>query len=133
MYIRPTETSAQAALYQDLVAELRCLVCDNQSLSDSNADLAQDLRRKVAEMIRRGDDRDAIVDYMVDRYGHFVLYRPPVSASTLLLWFGPFVVFLLALVALFRHTRRQARESVPKHSEDRLSEARALLKDGDDS
>src|SRR6266568_1348579 len=72
-----------------IASELRCLVCQNQTIADSNADLAQDLRRQVREMLRTGDDDAKIIAYMTERYGDFVLYRPPVKATTLLLWFGP--------------------------------------------
>jgi cytochrome c-type biogenesis protein CcmH len=75
--------------YAALLEELRCLVCQNQSLADSHAELAQDLRNEVFRMLNEGNDDAAIRRFMVDRYGEFVLYRPPVSALTLGLWFGP--------------------------------------------
>ena len=92
-----------------IASELRCLVCQNQTIADSNADLAQDLRRQVREMLRRGDDDAKIISYMTDRYGDFVLYRPPVKATTLLLWFGPALMLLLGFGALAFVMRRRAR------------------------
>ncbi|MEX2352637.1 MAG: cytochrome c-type biogenesis protein, partial [Gammaproteobacteria bacterium] len=78
----------QQQRYQSMLAEIRCLVCQNQSLADSNADLAQDLRNEVHRMVAAGDSNQEIIDYLVTRYGDFVLYRPPLKTTTLLLWFG---------------------------------------------
>ncbi|HEV7477061.1 MAG TPA: cytochrome c-type biogenesis protein, partial [Burkholderiales bacterium] len=75
----------------ELSAELRCLVCQNQSIADSNADLAVDLRRQIREQLGSGKSERDVVDFMVQRYGDFVLYRPPLKASTVLLWAGPFL------------------------------------------
>ena len=86
------ETSAQEAQYQQLLRELRCTVCQNQSLVDSNAQLAADLRAQVYEMTIAGHDREAIIGFMVRRYGDFVLYRPPLRAETWPLWFAPFML-----------------------------------------
>ena len=80
------------ARYKQLVAELRCLVCQNQNLADSNAELAQDMRRKTYELVQGGATSDDVADYMVKRYGDFVLYRPPLRISTMLLWVGPFII-----------------------------------------
>src|SRR5512134_3812499 len=76
-----------------IAGELRCLVCQNQTIADSHADLAQDLRRQVREMIRQGKSDAEIIDYMTARYGDFVLYRPPLKSTTALLWFGPALLF----------------------------------------
>lgn len=95
--------------YQGLLEELRCLVCQNQSLADSHADLAQDLRDEVFRMVGEGHDDRAIVDFMVARYGDFVLYRPPVKSSTWLLWLGPGLLVMVGLcvvVGLARHRRQ---------------------------
>lgn len=93
--------------YNTLVAELRCLVCQNQNLADSNAELAVDMRTKVYSMLNEGKSRTEIADFMVARYGDFVLYRPPVKSSTFMLWFGPFIFLLIgALIAIF-YVRRQ--------------------------
>ena len=88
-------------------SELRCLVCQNESLAGSNAELANDLRREIRTMIRAGKSDAEITDFMVSRYGDFVLYRPPLKGTTLLLWFGPALFFAVGLVALIRHLRRR--------------------------
>jgi cytochrome c-type biogenesis protein CcmH len=95
----------------DITAELRCLVCQNQTIADSNADLAVDLRRQVREMLSRGDSRQQILDYMTARYGDFVLYRPPLRASTAVLWFAPAVLLVGGLILLVMVLRRRSRLS----------------------
>ena len=92
-----------------ITSELRCLVCQNQTIADSHADLAVDLRNQVREMLRRGDSREQIVAYMTARYGDFVLYRPPLKQSTALLWFGPALLMVAGLVVLVVVLRRRAR------------------------
>ena len=101
-----------------ITAELRCLVCQNQTIADSNADLAQDLRRQVREMLARGDDDAKIIQYMTDRYGDFVLYRPPVKATTMLLWFGPALMLLFGFGALAVVMRRRARAAANQFEPD---------------
>ena len=116
---------------QKLSEELRCLVCQNQTIADSNAELAQDLRREVRGMIKDGKSDKEIVDFMVTRYGDFVLYRPPVKGTTLLLWGGPIALMLLGLFALQRYLRQRAtriNEAKPL-SADETSRAEALLKE----
>ncbi len=93
----------------DITAELRCLVCQNQTIADSNADLAVDLRRQVREMLTRGDNRQQILDYMTARYGDFVLYRPPLKASTAVLWFAPGLLLVGGLILLVIVLRRRNR------------------------
>ena len=88
--------------------ELRCLVCQNESLAASRAELAEDLRREVRKLIRDGKSDPEIRDYLVARYGDFVLYRPPVKPTTWLLWFGPFVLLVSALVGLIAYLRRRS-------------------------
>ena len=98
---------------RQLSEKLRCLVCQNQSLADSNAELAQDLRQQLREQVAAGRSDDQILDYLVQRYGDFVLYEPPFKATTLLLWIGPFVLLAsaaLALVATLRRRRRAPEE-----------------------
>ena len=89
----------------DLAHELRCLVCQNQSLAESNAPLALDLRNQMREQMAAGKSDQDVVDFMVQRYGDFVLYRPPLKASTVLLWAGPFLFLVLGLFFLFRFVR----------------------------
>ena len=90
-------------------AELRCLVCQNQTIADSNAELAVDLRNQVRDMLRQGQSEQQIIDYMTARYGDFVLYRPPVRGATFLLWFGPAVLMVGGLAALVLVLRRRSR------------------------
>jgi len=101
------DSKAEELHFKKLIEELRCLVCQNQSLADSDAELAHDLRAEVYEMIQEGNSDEEIVTFLVARYGDFVLYNPPVKPSTYLLWFGPFVLLLLAAFILLRSIRRQ--------------------------
>jgi cytochrome c-type biogenesis protein CcmH len=112
----------------DLALQLRCLVCQNQSIAESNADLAVDLRRQVREQIAAGkSDRD-IIDFMTDRYGDFVLYKPPVKGITLLLWVGPFAGLLLGAFVLWRVVRARKAAPVPAPlSDEERARAAALL------
>lgn len=101
---------AQEARARELGAELRCLVCQNQSIDDSDADLAKDLRQIVRERIAKGDSDDAVKQYLVDRYGDYVLLKPPFNAKTLLLWLGPLALALAALGVGRAYYRRQKQE-----------------------
>jgi cytochrome c-type biogenesis protein CcmH len=114
------DSPEQEARFKALSGELRCLVCQNQSIADSNADLAQDLRREVYEMIKAGRGDAEIVDFLVARYGDFVLYRPPVKATTVALWVGPFVLIAIGLFFLLRFIR--ARVAVTAPGEGTLSD-----------
>lgn len=96
---------------QALAGELRCLVCQNQTLADSHAPLALDLKAKVREQLAAGRSDEEVMTYMTDRYGDFVRYRPPFKASTWLLWLGPAALLALALVAFARLMRRRATQS----------------------
>jgi len=93
---------------QKISTELRCLVCQNQSLADSNADLAVDLKNQVREKLKQGATEKDVIAFMTERYGDFVLYRPPLKATTLLLWFGPGLLLIGGLLALFVRLRRRA-------------------------
>ena len=97
--------------YESINRELRCLVCQNQTIADSNATLAQDLRREVRDMIAAGKTDDEIRDFMIERYGDFVLYRPRMTAQNFLLWAAPALLLLIAAVVLVRVVRRRAQES----------------------
>ena len=120
---RTFPSAALSERYGTLVEELRCLVCQNQSIADSNADLARDLREKVDEMLRAGRSDDEIVAYMVARYGDFVRYRPPLDAATVLLWVGPFVLAALALGGLLVRIRRRppASDGLSESERNRLT------------
>jgi cytochrome c-type biogenesis protein CcmH len=93
----------------EISEELRCLVCQNQTIADSHAELAVDLRNQVREMLQKGMSEQAIKDYMVARYGDFVLYRPPVKTTTWLLWAGPFFLLIGGLIILLIKLRQRAR------------------------
>jgi len=96
----------QERTYKELTMELRCLVCQNQDIADSNAELAQDMRKKVFNMLKEGQDKQQIADFMVQRYGDFVLYKPPFDARTAVLWIGPFVFFIFAVWMMLRSIRK---------------------------
>lgn len=117
------------ARYLHLIEELRCLVCQNQSLADSNADLAEDLRGEVYAMLLAGKTDREIVDFLVDRYGDFVLYRPPLKTVTVPLWLAPFAILVFGMIFLWRLIRRRsigatlgncptASKQSPMHKED---------------
>lgn len=127
----PFEDPAKEQRFNRLTDELRCLVCQNQSLADSNAELAQDLRHEVYDMIQSGASDDEIVDFMVARYGDFVLYRPPVRPTTYALWAGPFLLLALAVWILGRALRRQQDGPSESLSEQDRARARRLLQDGE--
>jgi cytochrome c-type biogenesis protein CcmH len=111
-----------------LSQELRCLVCQNETLADSRADLANDLRNQIREQMTAGKTDKEIVAFLTDRYGDFILYRPPVRPVTYLLWFGPFILMIGGLVFLFRHlkARRELISDVPL-SDDERRRAEELL------
>lgn len=118
---------AQLQRYQALTMELRCLVCQNQSIADSNAELAQDMRKLVHEQIMQGRSDAQIKDYLIARYGDFVLYRPPVKASTWLLWFGPFGLLLMGLATVVVISRRRARARPVRARADDAERLKKLL------
>ena len=109
-----------------ITSELRCLVCQNQTIADSHAELADDLRRQVREMLVRGDTDQQIIDYMTARYGDFVLYRPPVKATTWLLWFGPGLLLVGGLTALVLVLRQRSRMSPDRFEPDELDIAEEI-------
>ena len=110
---RPLADNPQVeARLKTLAVELRCLVCQNQTLADSNAPLAEDLRREVREMIAKDMSDREIIDFLVQRYGDFVLYRPPWKASTTLLWLGPFLLLIAGATALVLVLRKRQKKLV---------------------
>lgn len=132
---RETVPLAQdAAVEQRLIAiaeEMRCLVCQNESLAASRSELAQDLRRELRAQIVQGRSDAEIRAFMVSRYGDFVLYRPPVKPTTWLLWFGPFVMMMVAVIVLLVYLRRRSRVVQPGQlTDDESGRAEALLKEG---
>lgn len=119
------DSAQMEADYNQLIDELRCLVCQNQNLAGSDADLAQDLRRETYEMLRQGKSSEEVVEFMVARYGDFVLYRPQFKSSTYLLWLGPFLLLVVVLTIVTRRLRAAARPV--EVDNDALANARQLL------
>ena len=121
------KTEAEEQHFKDLIEEIRCLVCQNQSLADSDAELAHDLRAEVYDMIQAGKTDDEIISFLVARYGDFVLYKPPMKPSTYLLWFGPFVLLIIAALLLLRSIRRQQKAPVEEISGEERARLDAIL------
>ncbi|MFQ5659665.1 MAG: cytochrome c-type biogenesis protein CcmH [Gammaproteobacteria bacterium] len=119
----------QSQRYHHLIKQLRCLVCQNQSLEDSHADLAQDLRQEVQQMILAGRSNQDIIGFLVERYGDFVLYLPPLKESTLVLWLAPFLVLLFAVVAILFFVRGHSADRVPELDREAQRRLSRLLND----
>ncbi len=117
--------------YEHLLDELRCMVCQNQSLADSHADLAQDMRNLVHQMLAEGRSDREVIDFLVERYGDFVLYRPPLGATTVALWTGPFVLLIAAAVVVFRRRRSVAAPPLDDAERARLAALLERAADGD--
>lgn len=130
-----TPLAEDPVVEQRLIAiseELRCLVCQNESLAGSRADLALDLRREIRTLIKANKTDQEIMDFMVSRYGDFVRYRPPVNPTTWLLWFGPFLLLVGAVVVLVRMVRGSQRSAAPKVlNAAQREKAQSLLNDSD--
>ena len=130
----------QQETYESLTKELRCLVCQNQTIADSNAELAADLRRQVYEMLQQGKSRQEIIQFMTDRYGDFVLYKPPFKGKTSLLWIAPVVFLFVGLITVFFFIRRK-KAVANLHSQagdlemdvEKQKKIRSLLEKGDPS
>ena len=123
------DSSSQESRYKALIAELRCLVCQNQNLADSNAELARDLRLLTYNMILSGSSDSEIVQFMVSRYGDFVLYRPPFKTSTALLWFAPLILLAGGFIVLFRIFRSQKNINPSNVSSAHRAQVRKLMQD----
>ena len=123
------DSTEMEADYNKLINELRCLVCQNQNLSGSDADLARDLRRQTYQMLQEGKSPQQVVDFMVARYGDFVLYRPQFKSSTYLLWLGPFLLLMLVLYLVVRRLR--AADKPVEVDANALAEAKQLLEDNE--
>ncbi|WP_428771641.1 cytochrome c-type biogenesis protein [Vibrio sp.] len=125
------KTPEQEQQFHELNATLRCPKCQNNTIADSNAELAKDLRQKVYEMTVEGKSKSEIVDYMIARYGNFVTYKPPFTAATSILWFGPLVVLLIGFGFIVRRSRKakQAVQTVEKWDQDKEAKLQALLND----
>ena len=128
------DTVEKQQRYHDLLDQLRCLVCQNQSLAGSGAGLAKDLREAVEQGIRNGDNDEQILEFMVNRYGDFVLYNPPLKKSTILLWFLPYIFLCIAGIAgIWFVVQRNENKADTKISETRRKRAAELLKMKNDS
>ena len=114
------ETIEQEQVFHDLTKILRCPKCQNQNISDSNAELAKDLRNKTYELVKAGKSEDEVVDYMVARYGNFVRYDPPITPATIFLWLGPLLFILFGFMVLYKQAQKKSRK------EDHLDEQEAL-------
>jgi cytochrome c-type biogenesis protein CcmH len=110
----------------EIASELRCLVCQNQTIVDSNAPLAVDLRNEIRTQLKQGRSATDIMDYMVARYGDFVLYRPPLKATTILLWLGPLLLVLIGLAVMFRKISRRRIEAPELTKEEHEAAAKLL-------
>lgn len=131
--VRSFDSPEQEAQYRELTEELRCTVCQNQNISDSNAELARDLREKTYQLVREGKSKAEIKEYMVQRYGNFVLYRPPLTIGTLALWAGPFLFAVFGGWLLLRVLRRRRDQASPDAvDEAQLRRAAALLRGEED-
>ena len=116
----------QEALFNKLSNELRCLVCQNQAIADSNADLAKDLRDEMYGMLQQGKTEQEIVDFMVARYGDFVLYRPPMNPTTWILWFGPAIALVAGFFVVIRIVRKQRQTTAKVISSEDMERLKAL-------
>lgn len=127
------ESDAQEQTFRELTKELRCPKCQNQDIADSNAGLAKDLRDKTYQMVREGKEKQEVVDYMVARYGNFILYDPPLMASTLILWLGPLLVIVIGVVTVVvrsrRHTPAPLQQPEGTLSAEEQARLSALLKE----
>ncbi len=121
------ESAETEKVFHKLSEELRCLVCQNQNIAESNADLAKDLRLEIYNMLSQGKTEDEIVDFMVQRYGDYVLYRPPFKPMTWLLWFGPVIVFVFGVVFAIRLMKAQSSAVVDESlSEEEIERIKSL-------
>ncbi|MFD1007150.1 MULTISPECIES: cytochrome c-type biogenesis protein [Oceanisphaera] len=114
----------QEQTFRELTRELRCPKCQNQDIGDSDAELAKDLRDKSYELLQKGNSKQDVIDYMVARYGNFILYKPPFMASTMILWFGPVIVMLVGLLIVVVRTRKKPRNTAADNALSAEQEAR---------
>lgn len=116
------KSDEQEALFKTLTTELRCPKCQNNNLADSNASLAKDMRQKTYTLVQQGKTEDEIVDYWVDRFGNFVIYKPPVTIATSILWIGPGLFVFLGIFIIVRNSRRRA-DTSSDVEDDELTDA----------
>jgi len=115
------DDEVQEQQFHELGKLLRCPKCQNQNIADSNAEIAKMLRQKTFEMTKQGKSKDEVVDYMVARFGDFVVYQPPVNMATIFLWLGPILLIVLGLVVLWRNTKKTNKSQLSKEDEQRLA------------
>lgn len=126
------DSVAQEQQYRELTEQLRCPKCQNNSIADSNAIIAEDMRAKVYELMMQGQDKQQVIDYMVVRYGNFVTYEPPVTPATLILWVGPLLFVLIGgAVVILRTRHRRTGTHNEEFSEQEQRRLAALLKETD--
>ena len=131
--LRQFESKRQETRYYELLGQLRCLVCQNQSLASSDADLAKDLRDEVyTQLVDKDKSNEAIIDYLVARYGDFVLYQPPFQPSTYLLWLGPFLLLVIGFAVLAVVVRRRRLADSPELSEAERARINQMLESESD-
>jgi cytochrome c-type biogenesis protein CcmH len=123
----------QQKTYEIIISELRCLVCQNQTIADSNAELAGDLRRQVFEMLQQGKSKDEIVNFMTDRYGDFVLYNPPLKTKTALLWLGPIAFLITGFIMIFWFIRRKKTAAIMPIDKKKQDKIRSLLSENNEN
>ena len=121
------DSPEQETRFEELLEELRCMVCQNQTLADSNARLARDLRKRTYNMVRSGKSNNEIIEHMVERFGDFVLYRPPLKKTTVLLWFGPVIFLLIAVSTFWIYSYRTRRKPISDLSPVEREKAQRLL------
>jgi cytochrome c-type biogenesis protein CcmH len=106
------ESTEQEQIYRELIKELRCPKCQNQNIADSNAVVAKDMRVKTKELVEQGQDKQEVIDYMVNRYGQFAHYKPPINIATLMLWLGPLGFIFIALFFILRRGNKASNETI---------------------
>jgi len=124
------ESLEKEQLFHDLTKILRCPKCQNQNISDSNAELAKDLRNKTYELVKAGKTKDEVIDYMVARYGNFVRYDPPITPATIFLWLGPLLFILFGFLVLYKQAKNKSK-SEDKLDEAEVSRLQKILEQGD--
>lgn len=125
----PFESEIQEEQFRELALELRCLVCQNQSLADSNAELANDLRQELYQQIISDQSKEQIIDFMTKRYGDFILYKPRFSANTFLLWLSPILLFAITLFFLFRFIKLQRQNTTDVINEEDIQKIRTMIRE----
>ena len=128
--VRTFDSEEQRFLFIVLTEELRCPKCQNQNVADSNATVAKDMRDKIYQLVKQGYTKSEVVDYMKERYGDFVHYQPPMKASTLILWFGPVIFLVLAILVIWRQTKLKPTAQSQVNLD---AEVDALLKDNNEA